>query len=200
MNLIRRDFLRTLLISLGSAGVLGMKGRLYALIHAQENKGEAAPGCRFFNRDQARTLEAICDQIIPPDDYPGAKANGVLYFIDNALTTWAPEHRWDYVAGLEGVDESSHLMFGSSFLDLKWDQQTRILEAMEKGSAPGSIWKRLKVGSGPFAGDGGEKSDPQFFALLIRHTMQGYYSDPKYGGNRDQASWKMIGYSGHPGH
>jgi gluconate 2-dehydrogenase gamma chain len=196
MKLIRRDFLRALLISLGSTGLLGTKGRVYALIHAQENSGEAAPGCRFFNSVQALTLEAICDQIIPPDDFPGAKANGVLYFIDTALSTWAPEHRWDYVAGLQGVDESSHLMFGNSFMNLKGDQQTMVLEAMEKGSAPGRIWNKLKIGTSA----GGGKSDAQFFDLLIRYTMQGYYGDPKYGGNRDRASWKMIGYVGHQGH
>jgi gluconate 2-dehydrogenase gamma chain len=199
MRLIRRDFFRSLFVSFGSLGVLGKTGRIYALAHAQENKGNVAHGCRFFNGNQARTLEAICEQIIPLDDNPGAKDAGVLYFIDNALATWAPEHRWDYVAGLEGIDESSQLMFGSNFLNLKWDQQTRVLEAMEQGLVPGEIWKRLKIGSRPSGNGDGGRSDQQFLDLVIDHSMQGYYGDPKYGGNRNHVSWKMIGYSGHRG-
>ena len=31
-----------------------------------------------------------------------------------------------------------------------------------------------------------------FFALVIDHTMQGFYGSPQYGGNRDEASWKML--------
>ena len=28
--------------------------------------------------------------------------------------------------------------------------------------------------------------------------MEGFFSDPVYGGNRDMASWKMVGYPGLP--
>jgi gluconate 2-dehydrogenase gamma chain len=28
--------------------------------------------------------------------------------------------------------------------------------------------------------------------------MQGFFSDPIYGGNRDKASWKMLGFPGLP--
>jgi gluconate 2-dehydrogenase gamma chain len=36
------------------------------------------------------------------------------------------------------------------------------------------------------------KSD-SFFDMLIDHTMQGFYGSPAHGGNRDAASWKMLG-------
>jgi gluconate 2-dehydrogenase gamma chain len=32
-----------------------------------------------------------------------------------------------------------------------------------------------------------------FFAMVIDHTMQGFYGSPEHGGNRDEASWKMLG-------
>lgn len=188
MKLERRDFIRSLLISLGSMGLLGSRGRVYALAHSSENTGELAPGCQFFNVAQARTLEAICDQIIPPDDYPGAKDVGVLYYIDNALSNWLPQNRWDYVAGLEAVDESSKQMFGQRFADLEWDEQTKVLQAMERGEAPGMIWTKLRIGAG------GAKSSQGFLNTVISHTMQGYYGDPKYGGNRGKKSWEMIGF------
>ena len=121
MKLIRRDFFRRLLVRMAALGLLGKSGNLYFLAHAQENVGELAEGCKFLNVSQARTLEAIADQVIPSDDFPGGKEAGVLYFIDNALAGWRGQDRWDYVAGLEGVDESSQIMFGSKFSDLDSD-------------------------------------------------------------------------------
>ena len=38
--------------------------------------------------------------------------------------------------------------------------------------------------------------DLDFFPLLITHTRQGFYADPIYGGNRDRAGWKVIGFPG----
>lgn len=32
-----------------------------------------------------------------------------------------------------------------------------------------------------------------FFEMLIDHTMQGFYGSPDHGGNRGEASWKMLG-------
>lgn len=187
MKIMRRDFFRTVLVGLGSMGLLGTGGRIYALTQARENTGKLAPGCNFFNVFQARTLEAICEQIVPPDgEYPGGR--GVLYYIDNALTKWLAHNRWDYLAGLEGINESTQLMFGKNFVDLEWDQQTRVLEEMERGKAPGQVWTRLSIGPER------ENSSRNFFNLVLSHTMQGYYGHPKYGGNRDKVSWKMIGY------
>ena len=32
-----------------------------------------------------------------------------------------------------------------------------------------------------------------FFDLILTHTRQGFYGDPRHGGNRNMASWKMLG-------
>jgi gluconate 2-dehydrogenase gamma chain len=29
--------------------------------------------------------------------------------------------------------------------------------------------------------------------LILAHTRQGFYGDPRHGGNRNRVSWKMIG-------
>src|SRR6516225_960471 len=106
MKLIRRNFVRSLLVGAGGMGLWGETGRIYALAQTKNNAGKPAVGHLFFNADQVQTLEAISDQLIPPDDYPGGKDGGVVSFIDRALATWAREHRWDYLAGLDGVNES----------------------------------------------------------------------------------------------
>ena len=35
-----------------------------------------------------------------------------------------------------------------------------------------------------------------FFESLLDVTIEGFFSDPAYGGNRDMAAWKMIGFPG----
>ena len=37
-----------------------------------------------------------------------------------------------------------------------------------------------------------------FFDLLVAHTMQGFYGDPRHGGNRERVSWKMLGVASPP--
>ena len=204
MHLFRRDFIRLTIAALGGSGLLGRSGRVYALAQAKENRGQPAPSCEFFNPAQVRTLEAMLDRIIPSDaSSPGGKDAGVLYFIDRALCNWAPQNRWDYVAGLEAIDESSQILFGGLFADLSPADQTRVLEELEKGDAPGRTWQRLRIGGGDavarmrIGNEPEEKSSQSFFTLVINHAMQGYYGDPKYGGNKDKLSWKAMGYVGY---
>ena len=33
-----------------------------------------------------------------------------------------------------------------------------------------------------------------FFRYVVAHTMEGFYSDPGNGVNRDAVSWRMIGF------
>ena len=35
-----------------------------------------------------------------------------------------------------------------------------------------------------------------FFDMLLRMTVEGFFSDPVYGGNRDMVAWRMIGFPG----
>lgn len=37
-----------------------------------------------------------------------------------------------------------------------------------------------------------------FFQRLLAITMEGFFSDPIYGGNRGKASWRMLGFPGLP--
>jgi len=35
-----------------------------------------------------------------------------------------------------------------------------------------------------------------FFDMLLKMTVEGFFADPVYGGNRDMAAWRMIGFPG----
>ncbi len=68
---------------------------------------------------------------------------------------------------------------GRSFAQLDADQQDRVLAGLEQGQFA-------------LAGTDGRA----FFELLLRNTMEGFFADPVYGGNRDMAGWRMIGFPG----
>ena len=40
------------------------------------------------------------------------------------------------------------------------------------------------------------RGDKYVFAQVIKDMQEGFFADPLYGGNRDMAGWKMIGYPG----
>ncbi len=35
-----------------------------------------------------------------------------------------------------------------------------------------------------------------FFEMLYGNTVEGFFADPLYGGNRNKAGWKLIGFPG----
>jgi gluconate 2-dehydrogenase gamma chain len=85
-----------------------------------------------------------------------------------------------YRRGLAYVDAYAQSQFQKNFVDLNPDQQDQILTDMEADKATG------------FEGPGARA----FFTQLRNHTIEGMFSDPMYGGNRDMVGWKLIGYPG----
>lgn len=143
--------------------------------------GRSGSPWRFLTVDEARTLAAACDQIIPADDAPGAAWAGVVNFIDRQLCGPYRHHRKSYREGIADIEKSSRMLYGSEFAVLSQDKQVELLTRMEQGKAPQEAWTKL--------------SSTDFFGMLVDHTMQGFYGDPRHGGNRDRASWKMVGLS-----
>lgn len=42
----------------------------------------------------------------------------------------------------------------------------------------------------------GDLAPGYFFDVLRTHTLQGFFSDPVYGGNRDMVGWRLVGFPG----
>jgi gluconate 2-dehydrogenase gamma chain len=122
----------------------------------------------FLSDAHARTLAALCDQIIPADDFLSASQAGAVNYIDRQLARHYQKHQSAYREGLDAADEMSRERFGTGFADASADQRFHIAVAIEKG-------KRA------------------FFDLVRQHTMEGYYGSPRHGGNRDAVSWRMLG-------
>ncbi|MGB9604797.1 MAG: gluconate 2-dehydrogenase subunit 3 family protein, partial [Bryobacteraceae bacterium] len=122
----------------------------------------------FFTPDEAETVIALCEQIIPADQDPGATEAGVIHYIDRHLIGHFRRYQAVYREGLARLDQLCRQRHGRRFAELKFDQQTAVLEKLE-----GDLKK--------------------FFDMVIDHAMQGFYGDPRHGGNRDAVSWRMLG-------
>jgi gluconate 2-dehydrogenase gamma chain len=85
-----------------------------------------------------------------------------------------------YRIGLEALDEYTQEQHGSDFVDLSEDQQDAIITAMVEGE---------DLGFEPFTAQ-------QFFHVIRRHTNEGFFSDPAYGGNRNMVGWRLIRWPG----
>jgi gluconate 2-dehydrogenase gamma chain len=85
-----------------------------------------------------------------------------------------------YRRGLEYADAYAQSQFEANFVDLTPEQQDEILTDMEADEATGF--------EGPSA--------MAFFTQLRNDTIEGMFSDPQYGGNRDLVGWSLVGYPG----
>ena len=95
---------------------------------------------------EARTLDAICEQIIPSDETPGAKWANVVNFIDRQLVGPYRRQQGAYRTGLKAIDEAA-AKFGKDFASLDPPIQTEVLAGL--------------------TGDA-----KRFFTTAIAHTMQ----------------------------
>lgn len=134
---------------------------------------------RFFKPGEAETVNAICERIIPADEDPGAAAAGVVNFIDRQLCGHFRRFRKSYREGVIAVNHFSEKQYQKPFVALAPGQQDELLTAMEQGKVPPEVWDPAEA--------------RLFFRMMIDHTMQGFYGDPRHGGNRDGVSWRMLG-------
>ncbi|MGE5251635.1 MAG: gluconate 2-dehydrogenase subunit 3 family protein [Bacteroidota bacterium] len=86
-----------------------------------------------------------------------------------------------YHAGLKSVDDYSISKFGRKYAELSEREQDQVLADMQAGLAA-DFFK--------------DPSDEQFFKMIQDDAVQGMFSDPAYGGNRDMIGWQQIGYPG----
>ncbi|MGA8086883.1 MAG: gluconate 2-dehydrogenase subunit 3 family protein [Terracidiphilus sp.] len=127
----------------------------------------------FLSDSHARVLAALCDQIIPSDDFPSASQAGTVTYIDRQLARHYRRHQNAYRDGLEQADAMSRKRCGLTFAEAPPAQQLQIALALEK-------------------------ENRAFFELVRQHTMEGYYGSPRHGGNRDAASSRMLGLAEPP--
>ncbi len=133
----------------------------------------------FLDEQEITLLDAIAEQIIPTDDFPGGRWANVSNFIDKQLDTYYRIHQTAYREGLAALEKTVIGMKGKKFEELSFAEQTTLLMMMESGEFRDNYWK--------------DHPSADFFDMVRQHSLQGYYGSPGHGGNRDYVSYRMLG-------
>ena len=195
----RRTFMKTL-------GAVGAGGLVAPAAAADPLAAPQAGSYIFFNSVEAAWVEAAVNRVVPADELgPGGLELGIAVFIDRQLAgaygqnvrmylqgPWpagTPQQGWQmrmtpaacYRAAVPRIDAHCRATLGADFAALGAAQQDAVLSGLEAGSI-----------------DLVDLPSHQFFKLFRTNAMEGLFSDPIYGGNRNMASWKMLGFPGLP--
>ena len=198
---------RSFVTSVGAAGVVPAAALLPPAAQAAApiptGAETAGPIYLFFNADEALFIEAACERLIPADEAgPGAIGAGVPNYLDKQLAgAWGAGERlyrsgpWAegtasqgyqlpftpaelFHASLRAIHRDLHAR-GTAFIAMSGEEQDAYLRSLESGKddldgVPAAV----------------------FFDTLLKMTIEGFFCDPVYGGNRDMAGWRMIGFPG----
>lgn len=130
--------------------------------------------------EEAETLEAICDCLIPSDaNGPGAYEARAVHYIDRSLASHNKGARESYMVSLDAINNYSKKTRGQPFFRLIKDVQNSILLGVQTDKVPGCA----PTGNG-------------FFSMVRNHTIDGTFCDPYYGGNQNFVGWDLIRYPG----
>ena len=156
----------------------------------------------FFDSEEALFIEAGCDRLIPADESgPGALGAGVPNYLDKQLGgAWGAGERlyrsgpWQSGTPSQGyqLPLSPAELFHTSLRAIGHDLGRGVPFHKMTGDAQDAYLKSLEYGAHDL--DGVPSS--VFFDMLLKMTVEGFFSDPVYGGNRDMVAWRMIGFPG----
>ncbi|MET0497139.1 MAG: gluconate 2-dehydrogenase subunit 3 family protein [Steroidobacteraceae bacterium] len=187
-----------------SAAEDSMQGMHHAAPKPATPAEDLPPVYEFFNGDEAAFIESVVDTFIPKDDVgPGALELGVAIFIDRQLNSGYGRGDRMYLQGpfIEGTPEQGYQLrmtpaelIRAGIIDLNAYLRIKYKSTFDGLSAQDRIAVLTQLESREIELPTVPKE--VFFNLLYDLTMQGYFADPLYGGNKGKASWKMIGFPG----
>ncbi len=167
-SISRRDILKTLTFGATASSVLKLIP-LQAAEHVhrmvEEEKAKTPAGAytpKFFSPHQYKTLQALCQAIIPPDERSGgALEAGAPEFVD-LLTSENKEYQLKLGGGLMWLDATCSDRYAKVYLDCSPAQQKEILDL---------IAYRQNAKKDPSLSQG-----IRFFAFLRDLTTDGFFT------------------------
>jgi gluconate 2-dehydrogenase gamma chain len=152
-------------------------GAAPAAVQARADRGHGA----FLNQRDAATVAVFAERLMPgAPGTSGARDAGVVTYIDLALAGAYADLQDFYRRGLAQLDEYCRHTRNAPFVELRAAQQDEVIRALEDGTATGFTWP----------------APQEFFNTIRTHTMEGMFADPVYGGNKDFAGWRLVGFPG----
>jgi gluconate 2-dehydrogenase gamma chain len=135
----------------------------------------------FFNSEDAATIAAFAERLVPgAPGKPGARDADVLNYIDLALSGAYADLQDFYRRGLASLDGHCRKTYKEPFRRLSVAQQDEVIATLEQGKGSEFSWP----------------SAVAFFNTVRTHTMEGIFADPIYGGNKNFAGWRLVGFPG----
>lgn len=187
----RRDILKSLTMGAMASSVLRvipLHAAEYAHHMVAAERAAAAAGAyapKFFSARDFKTLQTLCQAIIPADsDSGGAMEAGAPEFID-LLTSENPEYQLKLGGGLMWLDAACTDRYDKPYLDCTPERQKEILDLIAYSK---------NANKDPSVSQGVE-----FFALLREMTADGFFTSEigikylGYVGNK-----YMLGFDGCP--
>jgi gluconate 2-dehydrogenase gamma chain len=205
-KLTRRSFVATV----GAASVVPAAALLPTAAAAAAEPAAPAPGgdtaakpvYLFFNAAEAKFIEAACERLIPADESgPGALGAWVPNYIDKQLAgAWGAGERL-YRSGpwIAGTPTQGYQLpftpaelFHTALRAILRDFEHQVRFTARSPGDQDAYLKSLESGAHDLDG----VPSAVFFNMLLKMSVEGFFSDPVYGGNRDMVAWRMIGFPG----
>lgn len=157
----------------------------------------------FLNREEAAFIESAVARLIPADTkWPGALEAGVPNYIDKQLAgAWGTGERlyrsgpWRPGTPTQGyqLPFTPAELFHTALAAIDKDLAAAATPFSKMNSERQDAYLRgLETGGKDLGGVPSEV----FFDHLWQCTLEGFFSDPVYGGNRDMTAWRMVGFPG----
>jgi gluconate 2-dehydrogenase gamma chain len=203
----RRNFLKGAVAG-GAAAASGAAAIVPESAQAQQPAAASPPqpaGYEFLNIDEAAFIESLVDHMVPPDEFtPKGTDLGINIYIDRALAgAWGKGDRlymqgpWKkgvpsqgyqlpltpaqlFRSGIEATNAHCRKTYGKSFDRLDAAQREEVLAGLSSAKINFDNGLPVRV----------------FWGALYQTVIEGTFSDPIYGGNRNKAGWAMIGFPG----
>lgn len=163
-------------------------------------------GWFFFSTAEVEMVTAIVDRLIPADDLsPSGSDCGVVVYIDRQLIGPFGRASRLYTKGPFFPGTAQQGWQGADAPATRWRKGLAALERWVGANRSGRRFATLTSGArDALLGEleagkidlGAEVDGRAFFALVLQNTMEGFFADPIYGGNKNMASWRMIGFPG----
>ncbi len=173
--LSRRVFVHRLSFLGGGVVLLGCSDPVKPETKAPPKSSGLIPPHRTFTSKAFATMSAACERIVPRDEDPGAVDAQVPTYIDRILQTRQMRPIKDaFLVGTAHLERRAHQMFGVPFAQASPAQQDQLL----------TLFRDSRSGS----------HEASYYDMLVVLTLEGLLGDPSYGGNKDKAGWKLLGF------
>ena len=207
----RRDFLKGAVVGGAAAASATVAIAPAETAQAQPSPPAAGPttpeaaGYEFLNLDEAAFIEALVDHMVPADALtPKGTDLGINIYIDRALAgAWGKGERlymqgpWKqgapsqgyqlpltpaqlYRAGIAATNAHCRKVYGKPFDRIEEAQREEVLLGLSTAKITFDNGLPVRV----------------FWGTLYQTVIEGMFSDPIYGGNRNKAGWALIGFPG----